>query len=57
MWQPSSFPGLIVYRFDSQLFFANALYFREYVDALLDTARNILFGRGRVSPHPGSPTV
>jgi SulP family sulfate permease len=28
-------PGLIVYRFDAQLFFANALYFRERVDALI----------------------
>jgi SulP family sulfate permease len=36
---PETTPGLIVYRFDAQLFFANALYFQERVHLLVEDAR------------------
>ena len=34
-------PGLVVYRFDAPLFFANAEYFRERVLALVDAERSL----------------
>jgi sulfate permease, SulP family len=36
---PETTPGLIVYRFDAQLFFANALFFQERVRQLVNEAR------------------